>query len=470
MKKFLPILGLAVAAIFPVTTNATELVLGADQFKEINSTTSYKSVTYTAGDTGLSFAGYCNNGGTGLLGLSKTGGKGNWFAVSANTNGVTINSVVITAKTASGKETKLTVYGNDVAYSFTDASIKTVEGTEADSFTMVQNEDKTFTADVEAPYFCIYNSTSTGQVVISKIVINYTPSGSTQKPAELSYETASYTIAFGDVFQAPELINPNLLPVTYTSSDEAVATVSADGKVIIGGEGTTTITAASEETAEFFAGTASYTLTVTPAPVPAKLFEKVTSISTGNYLFVADVDGTLKYGEPINPNYSYGRLSLKDAVVEDTFIKENGENTLTLTVSDDSFTIQDSKGQYYGMDADHMTNFQIYADVNDGCYWTYSFNEDGTIKLVNKLNTDCYVGVTKGSNGTWYTNMAPAQDPAEIIYPSLYKERNSTAVKVIETENGEAAFYNLQGVRVANPEKGLYIRIQNGKATKILVK
>lgn len=38
----------------------------------------------------------------------------------------------------------------------------------------------------------------------------------------------------------------------------------------------------------------------------------------------------------------------------------------------------------------------------------------------------------------------------------------------IEAENGEAVYFNLQGVRVENPENGIFIRVQNGKAVKIM--
>lgn len=40
-------------------------------------------------------------------------------------------------------------------------------------------------------------------------------------------------------------------------------------------------------------------------------------------------------------------------------------------------------------------------------------------------------------------------------------------VAAIEAD-GEAVYFNLQGVRVAQPEKGLYIRVANGKATKVV--
>ncbi len=38
----------------------------------------------------------------------------------------------------------------------------------------------------------------------------------------------------------------------------------------------------------------------------------------------------------------------------------------------------------------------------------------------------------------------------------------------VDAANGEAVYYNLNGVRVANPENGLFIKVQGGKATKVV--
>ena len=46
----------------------------------------------------------------------------------------------------------------------------------------------------------------------------------------------------------------------------------------------------------------------------------------------------------------------------------------------------------------------------------------------------------------------------------------STGVEGIEVEEGEAVYYNLQGVKVANPENGVFIKVQGNKASKVLVK
>lgn len=44
----------------------------------------------------------------------------------------------------------------------------------------------------------------------------------------------------------------------------------------------------------------------------------------------------------------------------------------------------------------------------------------------------------------------------------------NTGINVIAASNGEATYFNMQGVRVANPEKGMFIRVQNGKAVKVV--
>ena len=90
----------------------------------------------------------------------------------------------------------------------------------------------------------------------------YGDGGSTLFPADLAYESTSYTATLGESFTAPTLTNPNSLTVTYASSDENVATVTSDGAVNLVGAGTTTITASSEETETYAAGSASYALTV----------------------------------------------------------------------------------------------------------------------------------------------------------------------------------------------------------------
>lgn len=90
--------------------------------------------------------------------------------------------------------------------------------------------------------------------------------GTAKKAAGLSFGTSARTVTIGaddNVF--PTLSNTNSLPVTYDSSEKTVATIAADGTITLVAAGSTVISATSEETAEFAAGHAQYTLTVKDA-------------------------------------------------------------------------------------------------------------------------------------------------------------------------------------------------------------
>ena len=43
------------------------------------------------------------------------------------------------------------------------------------------------------------------------------------------------------------------------------------------------------------------------------------------------------------------------------------------------------------------------------------------------------------------------------------------AIEAIEADNTPAIYFNLMGQRVANPENGVFVRVQNGKATKVIL-
>lgn len=79
----------------------------------------------------------------------------------------------------------------------------------------------------------------------------------------LAFPQDEYTVDFAETFAAPELSGVKD-GVTYSSSNEAVATVDATtGAVTLIGAGNTTITATAAETEIHYAGTASYNLVVT---------------------------------------------------------------------------------------------------------------------------------------------------------------------------------------------------------------
>lgn len=102
---------------------------------------------------------------------------------------------------------------------------------------------------------------TTKNTAVAQIEVSFEASGDTRPAADISFEENEFVVNYGDNFTAPALINPHNLPVTWTSSEETVATVS-DGNVTVLGVGTTTISASFAGNDEYRAGTASYRITV----------------------------------------------------------------------------------------------------------------------------------------------------------------------------------------------------------------
>lgn len=141
---------------------------------------------------------------------------------------------------------------------------------------------------------------------IHKIELTYSPDLGGKQECGLSFSSKTYEVILGETFKAPSLKNPNNLDVSWSSSDESVASVDSKGAVTPVGRGTATITAATEGNDEFAAGNAKYELTVIPsASNIAQLLEYAPSVydrvkvnfpatvnfANGSIAFVTDSEG-----------------------------------------------------------------------------------------------------------------------------------------------------------------------------------
>lgn len=208
---------------------------------------------------------------------------------------------------------------------------------------------------------------------------------------------------------------------------------------------------------------------VVPTPDLTEYVKAESIESTHKYIAVIGTE----FGAAVPSTATYGRWALVAGEWEGEVLKAEAANAFTITKSGESYTIQDAAGRYLGMDAEHLNSFQIYTTENEGTAWEITIEENGNAVIYNIL-TDAVVGQSKGAQGTWYTNIAPAvlEEGAEFNYPVLYREKTSDIVETITVDNSNAPveFFNLQGVRVANPENGLYIRRQGTEVRKVLVK
>jgi hypothetical protein len=69
-----------------------------------------------------------------------------------------------------------------------------------------------------------------------------------------------------------------------------------------------------------------------------------------------------------------------------------------------------------------------------------------------------------------YTSTAAKSGTWEIKNLTVTGSSNAGVNEVVVDENAPVVFYNLQGVRVANPENGVFVRVQGNKVSKVLVK
>ena len=147
----------------------------------------------------------------------------------------------------------------EVTYTSSDDGVATVEA-EQGGYKLTLVSAGTVTITASTPQTDIYDAAE----------VSYTLTVS-RAEGQLSWNAEEAVAVMGEDNIFPELANPNGLKVTFTSSDENVASVtsSADGgcKVTPLHEGVTVITASSEETRIYNASSASYTLTVRKSDV-----------------------------------------------------------------------------------------------------------------------------------------------------------------------------------------------------------
>ena len=168
----------------------------------------------------------------------------------------TIKKVVVNASGASGTSATISV-----KVGATDFNIYEDKTSSPISATATDFE---FTGSASGQILVLISQTSAKKAIYCKsIVVSYESDG--KESAGLAYAEAdlSKLVKLGDAFTAPTLTNPNSLDVTYASDNTTVAEVASNGAVTIKAVGKAVITASSEETGNYKAGSASYTIYVT---------------------------------------------------------------------------------------------------------------------------------------------------------------------------------------------------------------
>ena len=267
------------------------------------------------------------NGGTGLYAESSAGGDAPELLVAKNNGSFTSE---ISLGSVSGELT--------LSFKCNKNFIEvTAEGATVGELTQSGNDYScTITPSASAIKLTFTNTKSTNCRVDNFKLIAGKPA---TLPAGLSWGTSSRTVTIGEENTFPTLTNDNNLPVTYSSSDQSVATINANGEITLVAAGKTTITATFAGNSEFDAGDASYELTVKEKTVitevtVAQALEKINALGTEATAYVDNkavfqvkgyVVGTPDWQRnPKQDNALYGNVEFKIAD------EKGGSNTLTV--------------------------------------------------------------------------------------------------------------------------------------------
>ena len=322
---------------------------------------------------------------------------------------------------------------------------------------------KTNTYEINAAYQAAGNQytlkvTSKHNTQITKILI-YKQSGAVKKNPALAFSVDKVNHEVGTDFTSPTFSWDTTAAVKFSSDNEAVATVNAEGVIALGTEeGKAVIKAEAAENDTYAAGTATCTVYVWHYVT----YKKATAIESGKkYLIVAQRDDKTYYAMPNKESDTFGYLKtqMKEGTLDELKIESSYDDNFVFAEFEDGYSIQDCYGRYLYMDGEHAS-FQLGKEP---VAWELEASDNGTFSLTNNGK------FIQFGDGTYTTFGAYAKKMDKTVLPMLFKMvEGATGINNIQTTTAvkNNVMYNIAGQRVNKDYKGLVI--MNGK--KMMVK
>ena len=155
----------------------------------------------------------------------------------------------------------------------------------------------------------------------------------------------------------------------------------------------------------------------------------------------------------------------------------------------DDATINISYGDfYYQYDKDDRRFVVSDCDVKVEVapYGTENYIEVTTEQIPELFKMPCWgyfrtgklSGLGASSNGWWNVRLTLKDDSGnsnvQTVSPAFYAANTDQSgledITVGEDNDGDAIYYNLQGIRTDNPSNGIFIKVSGGKSRKVMVK
>lgn len=292
-------------------------------------------------------------------------------------------------------------------------------------------------------------------LLYSIAVTHYAPN----EPRGLSYSKSSATAVIGEIFEAP-ILNGATQNVEYSSSNPYVAMVKKDGTVVPLASGEATITASAPEDNMYYAGEASYNLSVSYTSTTEGTSDTICVDEPGELrMTIADLE-SVKIRELVIK----GKLNAADI----KYLKEASGRLSSLESLDLSDVILVPGDEPYG--TFFIKNPELYGS---GTYYTcYISDSTYTEHVDSELNGmgggsgyyNCYGKGLAGAFDNSSLKRVVLPKNMERIGMSAFRESKQLVEVVIpETVKGigQYAFYSCQSLRSVVIPKGANELIEN---------
>ncbi len=238
-----------------------------------------------------------------------------------------------------------------------------------------------------------------------------------REEAEIAFSVETLTFTEGHEYTAPTFNNPNNVEVTFTTTNESVA--SWNNGLVLGGEtGTTTITATFEGDDNYKPATATLVVTVekdfgfVDVVIGSGVYQKITSLSDleagKRYLVVYEyeeggslmgkvmngVDNTNMYAHITTTSISDNKIDNTTLAATPIVLQDAGEGSW--------FLVENDKCLYVNADGNYLQSTDNPSA--SGTEWTISYVED-VLKINNNYLPNRYIMYNKQSpRFACYTN------------------------------------------------------------------
>lgn len=365
--------------------------------------TSYSSWSNKEATSDAVYAGQSAGGNSSIQLRSDNSNSG----VVSTSSGGNVKEIAVIWSSNTSKGRKLNIYGSAGAFAAaTDLYNSSKQGTLLGTLECSGNSNDISKLTINGDYPFIGFRSASGAMYLKEVSITWasgTPDtysaycttvvADNRQEAGISFGVETVEKELKSSYTGEELTNPNNLQVTYSSSDESVATVSSEGVVTILAEGETVINAAFEGNDEYKPANANYILTVVDsrinanptfesesvnvmiggtvnAPALTKAGEGVVSYSTSDAA-IATVDEA----SGVVTGVAVGTATIT-ATVAETNSHKGGIATFTVTVKDPNV-----HSATFNFDEDYVDLFPNFeGGLSSGDYKQETYVDRGDFK------------------------------------------------------------------------------------------